>query len=126
MTIQPRKLAALAAVLPAVCAASLAESAAAATPTATAAKTCTPPKYPGSGYFTSLSVSRVSCKTGARVARAHYACRMKKGRAGKCTARVLRFRCKETRKTSSIEINAKVTCRKGSAKVIFTYQQNLD
>ena len=28
------------------------------------AATCTPPKYPGSGYFTSLKVTKVCCATG--------------------------------------------------------------
>jgi len=42
---------------------------ASASPIASAAKTCTPPKYPGSGYFTSLSVTGTSCSTGSKIAK---------------------------------------------------------
>ena len=48
-----------------------------ASPAAHAARSCSPPKYPGQGYFTSLQVSRVSCATGKRVTLAHYHCRIK-------------------------------------------------
>ena len=48
---------------------------ASASPIASAAKTCTPPKYPGSGYFTSLSVTGTSCSTGSKIAKDYYKCR---------------------------------------------------
>lgn len=123
-----RKLAALAAVVPALCAAGLAaESAAVAAPTAQAAKSCTPPKYPGSGYFTSLSVTGTSCATGSKLAKAYYSCRKANGGAdGRCTKKVLKYSCTEKRSSISTEINAKVTCKKGSAKIVHSYQQNLE
>ena len=92
-----------------------------------AARACSTPKYPGSGYFTSLRVSGTSCSTGRRVARAHYSCRRKNGVRGRCGRRVLRFRCSESRPSSGRtrnEYNARVSCRRGGRRVVFTYQQN--
>jgi hypothetical protein len=90
-----------------------------------AARTCKPPRYPGSGYFTSLSVSRVSCRTGRRVALAYYRCRTRNGPAGRCHRRVLGFSCRERRNSIPTEIDARVTCRHGHRKVVHTYQQDL-
>lgn len=97
-------------------------AAAGAAPVATAAKTCKAPKYPGSGYFTSLKVFGVSCATGRRVALAHYRCRTRHGIRGRC-GRVLGYRCSERRAAISTEFNSRTTCRRGSRKVVFTYQQ---
>ena len=93
-------------------------------PSSATAKSCTPPKYPGDGYFTSLSVSGVSCATGRDVARAYYRCRIKKGIRGRCTTRVLRFSCTERREAISTQFEARVTCKRGSKRVVHTYQQN--
>jgi hypothetical protein len=43
---------------------------ASASPVASASATCTPPKYPGSGYFTALSVTKTTCATGSKIAKA--------------------------------------------------------
>jgi hypothetical protein len=91
---------------------------------AAAARMCSTPRYPGSGYFTSLSVSGVSCATGRRVMLAYYRCRLRHGRAGRCHSRVLGYTCNETRNAIPTEINARVTCRLGRRTVIHTYQQN--
>jgi hypothetical protein len=99
-------------------------SAASAAPVARAAKTCTPPKYPGQGYFTSLQVTGTSCTTGKKLALAYYRCRVKSGVKGRCTKRVLHYKCSEHRTSIPTEINARVTCKRGSAKVVHTYQQN--
>ena len=93
-------------------------------PSVASARSCTPPKYPGDGYFTSLSVTGVSCATGRDVARAYYRCRIKKGIRGRCTTRVLRFSCTERRESISTQFEAKVTCKRGSKRVIHSYQQN--
>lgn len=94
-------------------------------PPAASAKSCSPPKYPGSGYFTSLSVKGVSCAKGRKVALAHYECRTENGRKGRCARKVKRFRCKEERFAQiSTEFNSRVTCRRGGKRVKFTYQQN--
>jgi hypothetical protein len=100
---------------------------ASASPIASAAKTCTPPKYPGSGYFTSLSVTGTSCATGSKIAKDYYKCRTKAGGAkGRCTKKVDGYSCKEKRTSIATEINATVTCKNGSKVVKHSYQQNLD
>lgn len=88
-----------------------------------ASRNCTPPKYPGSGYFTSLRVRGTSCAAGKSLALAHYRCRIKHGKAGRCGS-VLGFRCSEQRTTISTEIDSIVTCRKGTVRIVFSYQQN--
>jgi hypothetical protein len=91
--------------------------------TARPARSCPPPKYPGQGYFSELSVSGTSCTIGGNVAIAYYRCRLRHGRAGRCTSSVLGFRCSEVRRTSPDEVNAIVTCRKGRATVTHAYEQ---
>ena len=89
------------------------------------AKTCSAPDYPGSGYFTSLSVKRVSCATGRKVTLAHYRCRNRSSRAGRCHKKVLGYSCSEHRNSISTEIQSRVTCRRGGKRVVYSYQQNL-
>jgi hypothetical protein len=82
----------------------------------------------GDGYITSLTVTKVGCRTGRRVALAYYRCRRRKGKAGRCTARVLGYGCRETKRVrtaSPPEINARVSCRRGARTVVHTYQQIL-
>ena len=97
---------------------------AAAAPAAHASKRCKAPTYPGLGYFTSLSVTGTSCATGGKVAVAYYKCRLKHGVKGRCTSRVLGYSCTEKRNSIATEIDARVTCRSGSRRVVHTYQQN--
>ncbi len=103
-------------------------------PAMAATKTCKhqKTKYPQSnpgGYFTSLQVSGVSCRTGRSVMLAHYRCRVKNGRKGRCNTKVRLYTCRESRPADSQseeQLNAKVTCRRGSSrKIVFSYQQNL-
>ena len=90
------------------------------------AKSCSSAKYPGDGYFTSLSVKGTSCASGKTVQKHHYSCRVRNGgKDGRCSSRVDGYSCSERRNRISTEINAKVTCKKGSRKIVFTYQQNL-
>lgn len=91
---------------------------------AQASRSCQPPKYPGSGYFTSLKVHNTSCATGRKVALAWYHCRTAQGVSGHCSQRVRGYSCKETRVTIPTEFDARVTCHRGSATVIHTYLQN--
>ncbi|MEA2156340.1 MAG: hypothetical protein QOE11_2480 [Solirubrobacteraceae bacterium] len=82
----------------------------------------------GNGYITSLSVTNVSCKSGRKLALAFYRCRHKKGKAGKCTDKVLGYSCKEAKRLTTQtppEINARVRCTRGARTVTHTYQQNL-
>jgi hypothetical protein len=91
------------------------------------AKACSAPDYPGNGYFTSLRVRNASCGKGRKVARAHYNCRRKNGVKGRCHHKVKRFRCKERRPASAripTQYSARVTCKRGSRRVKFVYQQN--
>ena len=93
-------------------------------PASAQAATCTPPKYPGSGYFTSLKATKVSCSEASKVAIAFHKCRTKTSVKGRCTSKVRKFSCTEKRTTISTEINGRVTCKYGSRKVELTYQQN--
>jgi hypothetical protein len=115
---------ALAAAAPLAATAS-ATSTASASPRARAARSCPTPPYPGDGYFTSLSVSNTSCGSGSKLAVAYYRCRTRHGKAGRCTSRVLGYRCSEVRHSIPTEIVARVTCTNGRARVIHTYQQNV-
>jgi hypothetical protein len=100
-------------------------------PSVAATKACSTPKYPNAnpgGYFTSLQVNGVSCKTGRSVTLAHYKCRVKKGRKGRCSSKVKTYTCTEARPADSQseeQLNAKVTCKRGSRRIVFSYQQNL-
>ena len=92
-----------------------------------ASQTCTPPKYPGEGYFTGkIRVTNISCSYGKRFVVAYYKCRTKNGKSpkGRCTTKVLGFSCTEKRNSIPTEIDARVTCARGSQTVIHTYQQN--
>src|SRR4051794_16583239 len=93
-------------------------------PASARAATCSPPKYPGSGYFTSLKVTHTSCSEGKKLALAYYKCRLKHGVSGRCTSKVLKYSCTEKRTTISTEIDARVTCKRGSRRIEHTYQQN--
>jgi hypothetical protein len=94
-------------------------------PGAASAATCSTPEYPGSGYFTSLKTKNVGCKTGKKVTLAHYKCRIKNGKKGKCGHKVLRYKCTEARNSIPTELNSRVTCKRGAKRVVYTYQQNL-
>ena len=97
---------------------------ASASPAAHVARNCSLPKYPGLGYFTSLSVSGTSCATASKLAFAYYKCRTHYGKKGTCHSTVLGFSCREVRRSIPTEIDARVTCKHGSATVIHTYQQD--
>jgi hypothetical protein len=82
----------------------------------------------GPTYVTSLRVIHTSCKRGKQVVRAYHSCRKANGGIvrGRCTRKVLGYRCKEQRGPSNgVQISPKVTCRRGTARVIHTYSQDL-
>ena len=100
------------------------------------AATCTlssndkkPNRY-GPTYLKFLSVSGgPSCAGGKDLVRAFYICRTKGSKpvTGKCTVRVSGYSCSETRYSNiTTSYDAKVTCKKGSRKVIHRYQQFKD
>lgn len=81
----------------------------------------------GTTYVTSLKVRGVSCATGERVEKAFQGCRRAKGLRGRCARRVLRYSCSETRPPDEqipTQLNGHVTCRRGTRRVAFVYQQN--
>jgi hypothetical protein len=86
--------------------------------------TCKAPKYPGDGYFTSLTVNGTSCKQGNKLAIAYYKCRTKKSASGKCSGGVLGYKCTDVRKSIPTEIDGRVTCKKSHATIVHTYQQD--
>jgi hypothetical protein len=94
-------------------------------PVARSPRTCSAPNYPGSGYFTSLIVKGTGCRTGRRVTLAHYRCRTRSGRRGRCHSRVLGYSCSERRNSIPTEIDGRVTCKRPGRTVTYTYQQNV-
>jgi hypothetical protein len=80
----------------------------------------------GPTYVTSLSVSRVTCATGKRVVRAFHRCRKAHGGIkGRCprTTSVLGFHCSERRGGIRTQFSGKVTCTRGTRRVVHTYTQ---
>ena len=63
--------------------------------------------------------------TGKRLVRAYYrCCKAAGGVKGRCTKRVLGYRCRESRHGIAIQFDARVTCTAGKRKVVHTYTQN--
>lgn len=92
------------------------------------AASCNPPKeYPGSGYFLGkITTTNISCSYAKKFVVSYYRCRIRAGGVdGRC-ARINSFRCTERRETIPTEIDARVTCRRGTQKIIHTYQQFIE
>jgi hypothetical protein len=84
------------------------------------------PSYPSSkgGYFLSLRVTKISCTTGKSLMKSHYRCRVSHGIKGRCPA-VRGYRCTEKRGAAiPTEFNAEVTCKRGTKRFVYAYQQN--
>lgn len=76
----------------------------------------------GATYVTSVSAKRTSCGKAKKVVRAYHACR---GSSKTCRKKVMGFKCRQRiLADAGIQYDAKVTCKKGGAKVKFTYTQN--
>jgi hypothetical protein len=97
---------------------------AAAQPAARAARTCSAPRYPGLGYFTSLTVTNTDCATGDKLIVAYYKCRTRSGKSGTCHSRVLGYACHEKRNSIPTEFDARVTCTSGNRTIVHTFQQD--
>lgn len=91
------------------------------------AKGCKSAGYPGEGYFNDLRVKGTSCKAGRTVQKHHYSCRVNNGgKDGRCNKKVDGYSCSEKRgERTSVEYNARVTCKKGDRRISWQYQQNL-
>ena len=87
------------------------------------------------GYITGIRVTgsyrkkSSACKSGQALALAYYKCRHAKGIKANCSGRTINgLKCSESRPADSQsddQINARVTCKKGSKKIVHNYQQNL-
>jgi hypothetical protein len=87
------------------------------------------------GYLTNITVTgsyskkSSACRSGNALALAYYKCRRHKGIKASCSGRTINgLKCRESRPANSQsddQINARVTCRKGSKKIVHYYQQNL-
>ena len=88
------------------------------------------------GYLTGISVtgrtprSPAPARSGNALALAYYKCRAKKKSIkATCSGRTINgLKCRESRPADSQsddQINARVTCKKGSKKIVHNYQQNL-
>ena len=87
------------------------------------------------GYITQITVTgsyttkSSACKSGRALALAYYKCRHAKGIRATCSGKTINgLKCSESRPADSQsddQINARVTCKKGSKKIVHNYQQNL-
>jgi negative regulator of sigma E activity len=87
------------------------------------------------GYITQIAVTgsytkkSSACKSGTALALAYYKCRHAKGIKANCSGKTINgLKCSESRPADSQsddQINARVTCKKGSKKIVHLYQQNL-
>lgn len=109
-------------------ASALAVLALAALPTAALAKTCgIKPNEAGTfgvTYVLKITASGTSCASAKKLVRAFHACRKAHGIKGRCTTRVLGYRCTEQRTTTSVQFSGKVSCKNGSRRVVHYYSQN--
>lgn len=100
----------------------------AATPADAALKSCSvrgKERKLGATYVTTLKVDRTSCASAEKVVKAFHRCRRANGGAdGFCRARVSEYACKETRFNKiTTQYDSRVTCRRGTKRISFTYTQ---
>jgi hypothetical protein len=103
-----------------------------AAPAAPAATTCklslNRSQQLGATYVTNLRVRGVTCAAAQRVAKTFHSCRRRHGLNGRCTSKVLHYGCTDKRPANEqipTQLNGHVTCKRGSRRVTFDYQQNL-
>ncbi|MEA2221312.1 MAG: hypothetical protein QOJ35_3938 [Solirubrobacteraceae bacterium] len=119
-----RRIATLAAVAAAGAALAIPASSGAATTCKLSLKTA---RSLGPTYVTQLKVSGTTCANGVKVTRAYQTCRLKHGKKGHCTTRVLGYSCTDRRPASETiptQFTGHVTCRRGDARVTHVYQQD--
>lgn len=89
--------------------------------------TLTASQHLGATYVSNLKVQGVSCSAGKDVAKAFNKCRREKGVSGRCTHKVLKYGCTDTRPAAEripTQFNGHVKCTRGDRRVNFDYQQN--
>lgn len=80
----------------------------------------------GATYVTVVKVTGVSCSTGFGVVKSFNGCRRSNGGAdGRCTKKVKGYKCTEGKRLKGpLSYDADVTCKTGSKRIAFHYQQN--
>ncbi len=78
------------------------------------------------GYIVNLKANGTSCSRAKEVAKGHYSKRRARGGwDGKFNGSIKGYSCTESdRRKSSTELNARVSCKKGGARISFAYQSN--
>ena len=104
-------------------------AAASASPVARASQTCNPPKYPGQGYFTGkIRVTNISCsyaqEVRRRVLQLPHEERQVAGR--QVHDQGVGLQLHREGESIATEIDSRVTCRRGTQRIVHTYQQNLE
>ena len=112
-------------------AAALAAAAALALPASSSAATCklslSQARKMGPTYVTRLKVSGTSCSTAIKVTKAYHTCRLKHGKRGTCSTKVLGYKCTDRRPAAEsipTQFTGHVTCKRGSARITHDYQQD--
>ena len=97
--------------------------------TAGAASSCHLSSYEqrhlGTNYVIDVKVKKVGCSKAKKVVKAYHSCRHKHGKAGRCTKKVSGgWKCSDKRSNViSTQYDAKMTCKKGTARIFSTYTQ---
>ena len=81
----------------------------------------------GPTYVTLLRRSGTSCANAVRVTRAFHTCRLKHGKRGRCTTRVLGYSCSDRRPADEsipTQFTGYVTCRRSGVRITHSYQQD--
>jgi hypothetical protein len=83
-------------------------------------------RHLGTTYVLSVKVKGVGCTKAKKVVKAYHACRHEHGKAGKCSRKVSGgWKCSDKRfNVIAIQYDAKMTCKKGTARIFSTYTQN--
>lgn len=83
-------------------------------------------RHLGTSYVLNVKKKRVSCAKAKKVVKAYHKCRHRSGGAdGRCHRKVARgWKCSETRLNQiPTQYDARMTCKKGRARVWSTYTQ---
>jgi hypothetical protein len=83
-------------------------------------------RHLGTTYVLNVKVKGVGCSKAKKVVKAYHACRHEHGKAGKCSRKVSGgWRCSDKRfNVIPTQYDARMTCKKGTARIFSTYTQN--
>lgn len=74
-----------------------------------------------------FSVRGTSCANGEKVIKAFHACRLKKGKQGRCATKVVGYSCTDKRPAalrSPLSFDGDVACKRGAKRITHHYTQN--